>query len=444
MKTPIVDFVKNYANSGVTRLHMPGHKGKDFVGFEKFDITEIDGADVLYNASGIIAESQRNATGLFGSEQTLYSTEGSSLCIRAMVHLIKSYALQNGQKPIIAAARNAHKTFVTACAILDLDVDWLLPKSQSVISCVITAELLDEYLQSASQKPTAVYITSPDYLGNLTDIKNLSRVCKKYGVLLVVDNAHGAYLKFLPEDKHPISLGADMCCDSAHKTLPSLTGGAYLHVGKCAPTFLAQNAQSALSLFASTSPSYLIMQSLDAVNRYISDGYCQKLANLIKKVNTTKSNLLKGGYCLCGDEVLKITVCAKSYGYSGYELSQTLLSQNIVCEFCDPDYIVFMLSPENEEDLCKLESALLSVVKKDIIKQHPPTPSIKKRQLSLNQAIYATKEKKNVNDCIGCISASTDVACPPAIPIVLPGEQIDEDAIQCFKYYDIDEWIVVK
>ena len=109
MRTPICDFVEKYAECGKMRLHMPGHKGVSLFGAEKWDITEVDGADVLYSADGIIAESEKNATLLFGSGRTLYSTEGSSLCIRAMVYLLSLEAKQKGRKPLVWAARNAHK-----------------------------------------------------------------------------------------------------------------------------------------------------------------------------------------------------------------------------------------------------------------------------------------------------------------------------------------------
>lgn len=446
MNTPIVDFIKKYANSNSLRLHMPGHKGNAFLGCEKFDITEIGGADVLYSADGIIAESQKNAAALFGAKNTFYSTEGSSLCIRAMLYLAKSYAVQSGRKPIIAAGRNAHKTFVTAAALLDFDVDWLLPDdTQTVISCVITAEFLDGYLQNAAEKAVAVYITSPDYLGNITDIKALSAVCRRHGVLLLVDNAHGAYLKFLPCDSHPITLGADMCCDSAHKTLPALTGGAYLHIGKNAPDFFDGNAQKALSLFASTSPSYLILQSLDMANKYISDGYAEKLADFIAKVSRLKEDLSNRGYCLCGDEPIKITISSKPYGYTGYELADILFQNNIICEFSDPDYIVMMLTPETAASgLEQLKNALLEIPKKSPITDFPPVPTLKKAKTSLSEALYAQQIKLNVNDCLGKISAGADATCPPAIPVVLPGEVIDQNAIDCFKYYGIKEWTVVK
>lgn len=258
MKTqkPICDFVKNYAEQNYTRLHMPGHKGHSFVGCEKYDITEIVGADSLFEADGIIAESEKNASELFGTGATLYSAEGSSLCIRAMLYLIRQKKANTGRKPLIAATRNAHKVFALTVSLLDIDVLWIENERENstLCDCLITAEQLDKTLANLSCPPDAVFITSPDYLGNIADIKGLANIAHKYGSLLLCDNAHGAYLKFLDNGSHPIDNGADMCCDSAHKTLPALTGGAYLHINKTAPVFLKQNAREALSMFGSTSP----------------------------------------------------------------------------------------------------------------------------------------------------------------------------------------------
>ena len=129
MTTPICDFVKSYAESGTSRLHMPGHKGKGNFG-ERLDLTEIKGADELYDAEGIIAESEKNASELFGC-RTFYSTEGSSHTIRAMLYLASLYAKECGKKPTILAARNAHKAFLSAVALLDIAVDWIYPSTQS-------------------------------------------------------------------------------------------------------------------------------------------------------------------------------------------------------------------------------------------------------------------------------------------------------------------------
>ena len=174
MNTPICDFVKRYAEDGMLRAHMPGHKGVRLLGMEHLDITEIGGADSLYEADGIIRESEQNASKLFGCE-TFYSTEGSSQCIRAMVYLAALHARAQGRKLRIAAGRNAHKTFVSAAALTDAEVLWLSPKKQSsYLSCLIRAEELDELLAGVRDKPTAVYLTSPDYLGNTADIAAIS------------------------------------------------------------------------------------------------------------------------------------------------------------------------------------------------------------------------------------------------------------------------------
>ena len=176
MNTPICDFAARYAQGDPLRLHMPGHKGQAFLGIEPLDITEIDGADSLYEADGIIRQSEDNASALFGCP-TYYSTEGSSQCIRAMVYLAALHAKARGRKPLIAAARNAHKTFLSAVALLDLEVLWLYPEqNDSYLTCRISPEALEQFLCSAAEKPTAVYLTSPDYLGTLADIAGLSAV----------------------------------------------------------------------------------------------------------------------------------------------------------------------------------------------------------------------------------------------------------------------------
>ena len=446
MRTPICDFVRSYADSRSVRLHMPGHKGKSFLGFESLDITEIEGADVLYSAHGMIAESQGNAASLFGTGKTLYSTEGSSLCIRAMVYLCVLSAKKMGRRPLIAAGRNAHKAFMSAAALSDVEIDWLYPESQEgVISCEITPQRLESYLSETAELPAAVYITSPDYLGNIADIKGLSRVCRKHGVLLLVDNAHGAYLRFLPHSFHPIDLGADMCCDSAHKTLPVLTGGAYLHISADADAIFADNAQRAMALFASTSPSYLILQSLDAANAYMADGYRERLAAFAERAVSVRERLCLGGYSLAGDEVLKLTVKTKKYGYRGYELERLLEKRGFVCEFADADHLVMMLTPETDEDgLSELERALMSIEKKPAITEQMPPVTVPERVMSVREVTFAPSEELDVAECEGRVLAAASVSCPPAIPIAVCGERIDRQVMESFLYYGITRCRVVK
>ncbi len=431
MKTPVCDFIRDYTEKAVTRLHMPGHKG---VGAPE-DITEVTGADCLYHAEGILKESQDNAASLFGTARTLYSTEGSSLAIRAMVYLARMHARR---RPVIAAGRNAHKTFVTACALLDADIRWLWPaQSKDLLSCAISSAELDAFLQE--NRVDAVYITSPDYLGNVADVEGLAQVCHRHGTILMVDNAHGAYLKFL--GRHPMDLGADLCCDSAHKTLPVLTGGAYLHIASAG--FFADHAETAMSLFASTSPSYLILQSLDACNAYL-ESYRQMLNAFLPHVQSLKERLQAAGYALIGQEPLKITLAPKAYGYTGTQLARLLEQKNLICEFADPDYLVLMVTPENAlSDLQRLEQALLSVPR--IAPVTDTVPSMEKpiQAMSMQEAIMQPGQSLPLCQCAGRILASPTVSCPPAVPVLVCGEKIAPDAMAVMAYYGIEQLHVI-
>lgn len=442
MNTPICDFVHKYNENGPLRLHMPGHKGTSFLGMESLDITEFDGADNLYEANGIIAESESNAGKLFGCT-SFYSTEGSSQCIRAMLYLALMQAKVKGRAPLVIAGRNVHKSFVTAAAMLDFDVDWIYSDDDSYISCRIDADFLKEKLKRSSVLPAAVYITSPDYLGMCADIRSISKVCHEFEVPLLVDNAHGAYLKFLPSSLHPMDLGADICCDSAHKTLPALTGSAYLHFSNGIMNEYVQYAKIALSLFGSTSPSYLILQSLDLLNVYL-ESHRQRLLNFLPNVRTLKQHLLEHGYTLYGDEVLKLSIQAKKFGYTGLSLANILKENGIVCEFADPDYLVLMLTPElGEVGLQRLESVLCMVSRRDPIDTLPPVILKGEKLMSARNAVFSPSEEIAVNDCEGRIFAGGSLACPPAIPIVVSGEKINQNMISCFRYYGIEHCRVV-
>lgn len=416
---------------------MPGHKGQHFTGAEPEDITEINGADSLYESVGIIQESERHASALFGTAATLYSTEGSSQGIRAMLYLARLYAQREGKEPRILAARNVHKTFITAVGLLDMEIDWLSSESNgSYLSCVPSLSEL-EYLLQRKQYP-ALYVTSPDYLGNLAPIDSLAQLCHRYGTLLLVDNAHGAYLKFLPSSAHPMDLGADLCCDSAHKTLPALTGAAYLHLSERAPTWMAEEAKNAMALFGSTSPSYLILQSLDRLNAYLTDGYAEKLAGFLPQAAAFREKWAKKGYQFLGNEPMKLTLATKSVGYQGQEFAALLEERHIVCEFSDPDYVVLMLSCElGGEGLSKLSAALNTIERKEPILTKPPKLSLPERVTSVRNAIFSASEWVPTEEACGRILAALTLSCPPAVPIAVCGERIDENALALFRYYGI-------
>lgn len=440
MKTPICDFVEDYKNSESIRLHMPGHKGKMYPS----DITEIDGADALYTASGIIKESEDNASRLFGSYKTFYSTEGSSLCIKAMLHLAKMYKNVKGRGYVIAG-RNAHTAFISASILVDFDIKWIYPKKdKSYLSCEIEPNELDKMLSSASELPFAVYVTSPDYLGNVCDIEGIANVCKKHNVILIVDNAHGAYLKFMEKSSHPLDLGADMCCDSAHKTLPVLTGGAYLHISKNAPKFFNEHGKSVMCIYGSTSPSYLILQSLDKANEYIENGYRDRLFSLTDKLDKIKKSLIECGYSIVGNEKTKLTVNTKAYGYLGTDFAKLLMKNNIISEFYDNDFVVLMLSSENtDKELDYLHKVLKNIPKKEEVKKQELIYAPLEIALSPREAYFSEKVLISVDNSLDCIYAGTTISCPPAVSLAVCGEKINQSTIDLFKYYGIENVYVI-
>ncbi|MBE6797971.1 MAG: aminotransferase class I/II-fold pyridoxal phosphate-dependent enzyme [Ruminococcaceae bacterium] len=441
MNTPIFDFVKSYNEQNQSRFHMPGHKGVSFLGCEPLDITEIDGADVLYSANGIINESQKNASALFGTAKTLYSTEGSSLCIRAMLSAVAA----KYKNPLVLAARNIHKSFINACALSDVEVEFIYsPNSEHLCSCNIGADDIENAIKSAPRPVNVVYLTSPDYLGNISDISAISKVCRKYGVLLLVDNAHGAYLNFLNKSTHPIHLGADICCDSAHKTLPVLTGGAYLHIGQSCDSEFATLCEKMLLVHASSSPSYLILQSLDLCNEYLAENYNNLLNSCIEKINNAKAHLIKNGFCIKDSEPLKIVIDALSSGYTGDRLARLLIDNKIIPEYYDDEFVVLMASPNNTDADFERLTSVLSKSNAPIKIDDGISVQRHERVLSLREAVFSKSETVSVESALNRICAAPTVSCPPAIPIVLSGERINENDIALMQKYGIKNIDVVK
>ena len=513
MNTPIYDFVTEYMNSGISRLHMPGHKGRGPLGVEARDVTEIRGADVLCEAEGIIGESEANATALFGSGHSFYSTEGSSLAIRAMLFLALQYArtmpaasvgplyssadppFASGSaartapdpRPVVLAARNAHKAFLYACALLDCDIEWIWPEDtdlNSVCACHPTPDQITSRLRAMDRRPFAVYLTSPDYLGTLADVRGITEAVRDTKIPVLVDNAHGAYLHFLPESLHPLDLGAFMTCDSAHKTLPVLTGGAYLQVSNTAMDLLGPEIRPALSLFASTSPSYLILQSLDLCNAYLADGYRERLAGTIARADALKASLRAAGVPVLDSEPLKLVIDASGAGSTcreagstcgeagGALLAEVLRASGVEPEFADANYLVLMLTPENPvSDYEKVRTALAAFAESggfcrasaaSVLRDSCPgdaaagnggafaasAPPLRLRPLpracSVREAVFSPHETLPAAACIGRVCGQPTVSCPPAIPIAVSGEMITEDLIPVLLACGVTELSVIK
>lgn len=285
----IYEFLKTYAEKNPIRLHMPGHKGVGEAALPyHLDITEIEGADALYKASGIILKDERRAARLFGAEDTFFSTGGCTLCIQTMVMIAK----QEGYKTIYVY-NPPHTSFFNACEIIGM-------------TYVITENI---------PKGAAVFITSPDYFGRIINIHQFK------DNFVMVDNAHGAHLAFY-SDAYPSN--ADFWCDSGHKTLPGLTGTAYLHTSR---KFFREKVKKYMSMLGSSSPSYLLLASLDLTNDYIENQIAEDIyrtASLLPRTN--------------GD-IYHIAIANKNGILN-------LLQQNgIVPETVTDDFIILLFSP---------------------------------------------------------------------------------------------------
>ncbi|MCQ2490909.1 MAG: aminotransferase class V-fold PLP-dependent enzyme [Ruminococcus sp.] len=440
MDTPIYDFLKYYADSGTVRCHMPGHKGREFFPDDiapSLDITEIFGADSLFEADGIIRQSERGMSELYGTADTFYSAGGSTLCIQAMLAAMK----QEGRT--VVAVRNVHRSFLNSAALLGLDVKWVMPDyTDGILSGTIC---LDDIEHELAKTPSAcVYLTSPDYTGRMADIRAIAEVCHRYGAPLLADNAHGAHLRFMPEDCHPITLGADMCCDSAHKMLPALTGAAMLHTSS---EKYAEVLRQCMSLFASTSPSYLILASLDLCRRYISEQI-----RIDTELNITEINKLRHTFAdsiaFADGDPFHITLKAAESGLNGNELAGLLRKGGVECEYADSGLVVLLMSPMSTVgDYVRLTAALDSALSAaGRCEPHSdglvlPLPV---RAMSIRDAVLAPSEEIPVSEAEGRICAAVKVPCPPAVPIAASGETISRECIDIFRRYGIDTVNVVR
>ena len=462
MKPPISGFLEKYdSDKDIIRLHMPGHKGK-FADCDN-DITEVHGADSLYEADDIILESEKLTSNLFGTRRTFYSTEGSSQVIKAMCYLAVRYACKktgdySRTDYAIAASRNVHKSFINASMLMEFDIEWLPSEDEefSICKCIVTPDglrrFLTDYKKNNKKTLAAVFVTSPDYLGNMLDIKGLAYVAHEFNTLLLCDNAHGSYLKFVGGGLHPMELGADMCTDSAHKTLPVLTGGAYLHVSKNAPQDLEAEARQALLLFGSTSPSYKILRSLDLALERIEPKKYEECAQLLDEL---KDSLREMGLKIYCSEPLKITLDLRESGIDGKNLAKELRDRKIICEYGEPEFVVTMWSPFNEYPTAfdRFKNAVEEIIKNENVSSDSFEAEVniknefRKKKFKLPEVVYQPYEtllmlKKIVkvdDSIIGEIAADNLTGCPPAISPVIAGEKIDKDIVDILKFYGVEE-----
>ncbi|MBQ3855577.1 MAG: amino acid decarboxylase, partial [Ruminococcus sp.] len=257
-------------------------------------------------------------------------------------------------------------------------------------------------------------------------------------------NAHGAHLHFFPESRHPIALGADMCCDSAHKMLPALTGGAFLHTAR---PELAGLLRQGMSMFGSTSPSYLIMGSLELCGEYIEEEIRRDILRRLPLISGLKESF-SGRLKFAEGEPFHITVKAAESGFDGDELGELLRKNGVECEYSDRELLILLMSPVSpEEDFPRLKEALeraLSQAKRRKASTEPFAMELPQKAMTIRQAALSPCREIPVEEAQGRICASVKVPCPPAIPIAASGEVISAETINIFKRYGISSVIVVE
>ncbi len=419
MNTPICNFLEKYTGENRLRLHMPGHNGE-----VPHDITEIFGADELYSSDvsgGIIGTSEELAAGLFGAKKTCYSCGGSTLAIQTALALLKARGCRR-----IAASRYSHRSLVSAAALLRLDIKWIYPNEYLSANVTYNSETLSGV--------DAVFITNIDYYGGTWKFV-------KPSIPVLIDNAHGSYLKFVDKRKfgteyaHPLELGYPMMvAESAHKTLPVLTGGAYLHF---ADGMDGTRAKEMMAMFGSSSPSYLILESLDRFNGLISDNN-QLVNNACEAVFELKERLSRSGIPLKKSDPLRVTINARECGLSGFEYARGLRANGVECEMADENYVVMMFSVLSTIEDCERAEMASLLVTMGAPKPLVTYPVIKtKAELPVYEAMFKPQKTVAIENSAGEICAGLNCPCPPGVPLVMPGELIDNAVIDALRIYGV-------
>lgn len=426
---PLKKALDEYIEKDFSRFHMPGHKGaKNFPEFYKYDITEVEGADSLFESSEAIAETEERFAKIYGAGASLLSAGGSTLCIQGMIASV----LGPGDELIIA--RNCHVSAINTIAFLGAEPIWI--NARDIKAC---KEAFAEH-----PKAKAVYITSPDYFGVMSDIKAFAEIAHENGAKLLVDNAHGAHLHFFPTEMHPISLGADMCADSLHKSLPVLTGGALLHLKNGEQrNFVKQK----MRLFGSTSPSYLIMLSADSCAEYLETKAKSDFAMLNGKVAGLRYKAFEHGLApkTRSVEPARLTLSVTSTGLSTEKFGKKLREHKIEPEYVNSEWAVLMMSPFNtERDFERVENFIENTFGNGACAFEERLSQMPEKAMSVRDAVFSESEEIETEKAVGRIAANLNLPCPPCIAITVPGEVIDEKIAKLLLKYGIHKVNVIK
>lgn len=442
METPLYDALLTYQKKQRSSFHTPGHKNtKSFfkTNLYELDYTELPDTDSLFEADGCILKAEQAAAKAFSTLLCVLSAGGCTICIQAMLRL----AAPNGGK--IVCGRVIHRCAVNTMALIGIDPVWVMPEPNGGegLAGRITPAAVG---QALDRNPDAkgVYLTSPDYYGVISDIQGISSVCKEYKVPLLVDNAHGAHLGYLSENLHPIHLGASMAACSAHKTLPVLTGGAWLQIND---SRYVDGVKEAMSLFGSTSPSYPVMASLDLCRSWLQEEGKEAFQKLEVRVAKIKKAIQDKGMALPEGltDPTRITLNTASIGLSGQQAALRFQKSGVEPEYADDGFVVLIPTPFNsEEDFQRVERAVQSLPVSKPLSMERRIPPIPARAVSPRQAIFSPSQQVPMAQAVGRIAAQAACPCPPGVPVVMPGEIITEKAAEFLIRYGFSSAKVLK
>lgn len=439
--------------------HMPGHKRNPEAGpladVMAIDITEIDGFDDLHNPGGILRDAQQRAAKTYGAEESFFLVNGGTAGVLAAVSAVCAQDREKSQdQPLLLAGRGSHQSLAHAAYLADAEVRWLWEEDRTEGEAVIPgtvypAEVM-EALTAASGEghlPAAVFVTSPTYYGAVADIPSIVEIAHSFGVSVIVDEAHGAHFGFgqgMPDSA--LHAGADLVIDSVHKTLPSLTQTALLHVqGKQVDR---DRLRRFLRIFQTSSPSYVLMASIDSCITMLREKPESLLGGpvLYKQLILETSASWKYLHILSRAAVqdpCKIVVSTAATHMTGRELYDILLENyHLQPEMAGENEVVFILTGMDTEE--GLEALLWSLAAVDgMLADGTFTSSAEKPQFpgtphpevirAITDAWDAPSEKLPLDDAEGRICADMIVPYPPGTPLLVPGERIDASMVQRLK-----------
>ncbi len=414
-------------------MHMPGHKRNTALLGRKLpygiDITEVDGFDNLHELEGVLKETAVRFAELYGVIDAFPLVGGSTCGLLAAMHALTS----PGDHVLLS--RGSHKSVYHGVELLALTPHYLLPETDElgIFQGISPTQVEKAFLDAPEIK--LVIITSPTYEGVVSSISEIAEICHRNGALLLVDSAHGAHFGFtdaFPENA--VKLGADVVVMSLHKTLPSLTQTALLAV--CTDRVDAKKIQNSLSLFESSSPSYVLLSSIDECAHFMKEKGKEKLEDLSVNLLTfyEKAKKLKALSVFHYDDISKIMLSTKNTSISGFALAEKLRAEfSIETEMASEHFVLAMATIcDKKKHFHKLLSALFAIDKtlsiEESKKNYKPLPLPKMVSIP-SDAKRKQGEFVLLNDAIGRECLEYIWNFPPGIPLICPGEEITEELV---------------